>query len=613
MRTRSQSLETPKIVGDATAPGPAGMPGIAPNEPTTNPNNAATGKPAATLKCKRSLDSAPVSKAKRTQSTAATKITKGRWDLPHGMGIALATPTATALTKVFGDADTTEAESVGSSVTEARKETEAITATSGPKRQIRITFKASKNIAPSTEEKSVSEKKDAFLEADAALAKEHPLENIAVGNKDTDTEVKVEEGDGNAPIPIPIQWMTRSATKAAHEVADIRMQTSATPIAFPIGGENQEPGAVAIGHATPISAENIKPDGEGDPVDTKALAKLHPDFKKRIKRGAENPYGLTTGYSPYPNRLVPTSETCEEVHKILTDLHGEVTQPREMPIPSLEVAGCGEVPSVLDALLRTLISGNTKMEMANEAIKGLVKKFGTLEHGVGAGSINWDKVRLSPMQDLVSAIKPAGCAYLKGKQIQAILNMVHEENKAQLEAARLEAEGKGVDEDVVMTEAVDGTEGQKEGPETTMEFPEVLSLDHFYHMSKEEAMTAFLKYPGIGVKTAACVILFCLQIPCFAVDTHVHKFCQWLGWVPARATELDSFNHGEYTVPDRLKYGLHQLFIRHGQQCFKCRKATKPGTADWEEAPDCPLEHLLDRSKDDVKSKGNRIKEESEK
>jgi hypothetical protein len=56
-------------------------------------------------------------------------------------------------------------------------------------------------------------------------------------------------------------------------------------------------------------------------------------------------------------------------------------------------------------------------------------------------------------------------------------------------------------------------------------------------------------------------------------------------------------------VPDHLKYGLHQLFIRHGQDCFKCRKATKPGTKDWNEAADCPLEHLLVRSKDEAASK----------
>jgi hypothetical protein len=57
------------------------------------------------------------------------------------------------------------------------------------------------------------------------------------------------------------------------------------------------------------------------------------------------------------------------------------------------------------------------------------------------------------------------------------------------------------------------------------------------------------------------------------------------------------------------------LFIRHGQQCFKCRKATRPGTDEWKEAPDCPLEHLLVRDKEEAKAKPPRkrkIKDDDE-
>ena len=239
------------------------------------------------------------------------------------------------------------------------------------------------------------------------------------------------------------------------------------------------------------------------------------------------------------------------------------------------------------------------MARADEAIRELVKKFGILEDGIGAGSINWNKVRLSLLEDLVGAIKPAGCAQVKGGQIKAILDMVHEENMARAEA---HMEAKATETDAPVAGAENESEGQKV-LEVEKASQNILSLDHYHSMNREDAMAGFLKYPGIGVKTAACVILFCLRIPCFAVDTHVHRFCQWLDWVPAKATELDSFNHGEFKVPDHLKYGLHQLFIRHGQQCFKCRRATKPGTSDWNEAPECPLEHLLDRSKDNVKGK----------
>ena len=314
---------------------------------------------------------------------------------------------------------------------------------------------------------------------------------------------------------------------------------------------------------------------------------LNPEHRLMIKRGKENPYGLTPGFSPYPYRRVPTPDACEEVHRILTELHGEVTQPEKMPPASLEIAGCGEVPCVLDALLRTLISGNTTMALADTAIKNLAQHYGLRQEGSGAGSINWDKVRLSSHQELIQVIKVAGNGPKRSVHIKQILDMVHDEG---LEQAKVDSSA---------TAAEAGAEADEAGKSTQ----KPLSLDHMHGMSKDEAMAKFVSYPGIGIKTAACVSLFCLRMPCFAVDTHVHKFCRWLGWIPEKADPDNCFRHGDFMVPDHLKYGLHQLFIRHGQLCFKCRKVTKPGTKDWKEAPDCPLEHLLDRSKDEAGSK----------
>ncbi|KAB5560106.1 DNA glycosylase, partial [Coniochaeta sp. 2T2.1] len=333
--------------------------------------------------------------------------------------------------------------------------------------------------------------------------------------------------------------------------------------------------------------------GEGGPngvpkaetVDDKD--KSGPDFKPKNKRGEANKYGLTRGYSPYPYRTVPTKEQCEEVHRILGETHGEVRQPEKVPAPSIEVAGCGEVPSVLDALLRTRISANTLMANSNKAIQQLAQIYGTAKHGVGKGSIAWNAVRLGSMDKLINAIRPAGTPKLKAGHIKQILDMVHEEQKAR---AHAHIEG----------EAVPGAQNEDAGQkarEVADVVEDYLSLEHMRAMTADEAINEFVKFPGIGVKTAACVLLFCLHIPCFAVDTHVQKMCKWLGWVPEKANEMDTFNHGEHMVPGHLKYALHQLFIAHGQDCFKCRKNTKPGSSGWSEAPDCPLEHLLDRNK----------------
>ncbi|EGS22772.1 uncharacterized protein CTHT_0012470 [Thermochaetoides thermophila DSM 1495] len=320
-----------------------------------------------------------------------------------------------------------------------------------------------------------------------------------------------------------------------------------------------------------------------DTVTVDATQVLDPDFRIKIKRGKDNPYGLTPGFSPYPYRRVPTPEACEHVYRILADLHGEVKQPEKMPAASLEVAGCGEVPCVLDALLRTLISGNTLMALADAAVKNLVQHYGLRKVGTGAGSIDWDKVRLGSHRELAETIKIAGNGPKKASHIKQILDMVYAENLEHIEAQTVD-------------------KGSEPGGKHGTDRQDLLSLDYMHRMTKDEAMAKLVTYPGVGIKTAACVTLFCLRLPCFAVDTHVHKFCRWLGWVPPNADPDNCFRHGDVMVPDHLKYGLHQLFIRHGQQCFKCRKATKPGTKEWDNADPCPLEHLLDRSKDEAGS-----------
>ncbi|CAJ2503804.1 Uu.00g111980.m01.CDS01 [Anthostomella pinea] len=312
--------------------------------------------------------------------------------------------------------------------------------------------------------------------------------------------------------------------------------------------------------------------------------------KKPAKKA--NPYGLMPGQTPFPDHEAPTAEQCEEVYRLLATLHDDVQPqaPEVIPAPSLEVTGCGEVPFVLDALIRTLLSGATTFANAAKMLTGLIEKYGVLEEGPGKGSIHWNKVRLSPMEEVAAAIRAGGLATIKAKSIKAILDMVHQEN-AERRAAYIAEKETGQQANILG--APEKTDGQKE-LEILKAEQDILSLDHLRGLSADEAMQEFIKYPGVGVKTAACVILFCLQMPCFAVDTHVHKFSHWLGWAPEKSTENQVFMHLEVRCPEKLKYGLHQLFIRHGQTCGKCKRATAEGTEEWK-AIECPLEHLLDR------------------
>ncbi|KAI0395601.1 DNA glycosylase [Xylariaceae sp. FL0594] len=316
---------------------------------------------------------------------------------------------------------------------------------------------------------------------------------------------------------------------------------------------------------------------------------------KRVpKKTKDNPYGLTPGRSPFPEWEAPSAEQCETVYRILADMHDDVQpiSPDVIPAPSLEVTGCGEVPFVLEALIRTLLSGAVTFAGAAKMLKGIIEKFGILEDGVAKGSIDWNKVRLSPIEDLVEAIREGGLANIKAKSIKATLDIVYQENLDR-RAAYLAERETGIP--AAVYGASEKTQSQKD-LEILKTDQGILSLDHMRGLSADEAMREFTKYPGIGVKTAACVILFCLQIPCFAVDTHVHRFSKWLGWTPPKADENGTFSHLQVRCPDHLKYGLHQLFIRHGQTCSRCKANTAEGTKDWD-AVVCPLEHLLTRSK----------------
>ncbi|CBX93257.1 hypothetical protein IAQ61_008970 [Plenodomus lingam] len=343
--------------------------------------------------------------------------------------------------------------------------------------------------------------------------------------------------------------------------------------------------------ATRRRAEKIKD------VVAKATSTVQDSPKKKEKVKNSN-YGLTPGHTPYPNYPHPTPEECEEVTRLLSKVHGKVQAPKTIPTPSLEVSGCGEVPSVLDALIRTRLSAATSGTNSSRAFAGLVSKFGILKEGVGKGSVDWNKVRLADQKEVFEAIKSGGLADVKSKDIKKILQMVWEENQARREELiSKEATGsKG--------EAAKDKENEIEKAESN-----IVSLDHLHGLSSEDAFTALTKYPGIGPKTASCVLLFCLQRPSFAVDTHVFRLCRWLGWVPppgdsrglapgakgtfAGPTRNSTYAHCEVRVPDDLKYPLHQLLIKHGKTCPRCRAITGEGSEGWEKG--CPIEHLVKR------------------
>ncbi|KAI9716788.1 MAG: hypothetical protein M1812_005128 [Candelaria pacifica] len=314
---------------------------------------------------------------------------------------------------------------------------------------------------------------------------------------------------------------------------------------------------------------------------------------KKAKKAKANPYGLTPGETPYPDWPHPTPEECQEIVDLLSKVHGEVKAPATIPAPSTTVSGCGEVPSILDALIRTRLSAATSGGNSSRAFKGLVEKFGTLKKGIGKGSVDWDAVRRADVKDVFQAIKSGGLATTKSKDIKEILKLVYTENKARRNALMTAKDEKNTASEP--RGAANETSQEKE-LEILRADSHVLSLDHLHNLSSPEALDTLMKYPGIGPKTASCVLLFCMQRPSFAVDTHVFRLCKWLNWVPPnKANRNTTYSHCEVRIPDGLKYPLHQLFIKHGKTCKRCKAGTGEGSEGWENG--CPIEVLVKRTK----------------
>ncbi len=314
--------------------------------------------------------------------------------------------------------------------------------------------------------------------------------------------------------------------------------------------------------------------------------------RKKSAKTKDNPYGLTPGVTPYPDWPHPTPEECYAVNDLLTELHGKQGAPPKIPPPSLTITGCGEVPSILDALVRTLLSGNTTGLNSGRAMAGLVAKFGTLKDGIGKGSLDYNAIRRASLEEVIDAIKEGGMQKKKGMYIKKLLDIVYEENKARRDALVKANE----DHESTAPKGAENETNEQKDAEIARAEDHVLSLDHIHHLEKDEAITTMTKYPQIGAKTAACVVLFCMRIPCFAVDTHVFRLSKWLGWVPpdVGSDPITTFRHLEVMIPDELKYSLHQLFIKHGKACPRCRAITGPKSEGWDEG--CVIDHLVKRT-----------------
>jgi endonuclease-3 len=149
----------------------------------------------------------------------------------------------------------------------------------------------------------------------------------------------------------------------------------------------------------------------------------------------------------------------------------------------------------------------------------------------------WQAVRDAPLAEVEEAIRPGGISKVKSARIQAILGAISSGAGAPLSAARGDA----------------------------------LSLDWLARVPIEQARAYLVSLPGVGRKTAACVLLFAYGLRDVPVDTHVSRVGIRLGLLQAGAPFERLHDQMLALTPPGEELELHVNLLRHGRRTCHAR------------------------------------------
>jgi endonuclease III len=98
-----------------------------------------------------------------------------------------------------------------------------------------------------------------------------------------------------------------------------------------------------------------------------------------------------------------------------------------------------------------------------------------------------------------------------------------------------------------------------------------LDLEFLKNLPLAEAREWLIELPGVGYKTASCVLLFALGRPALPVDTHVFRVSRRLGLVRENASLMEAHTRLAELVPSADVYEFHVLIIEHGRSICLAR------------------------------------------
>jgi endonuclease-3 len=185
----------------------------------------------------------------------------------------------------------------------------------------------------------------------------------------------------------------------------------------------------------------------------------------------------------------------------------------------------------IGALVGTILSQHTNDANSSRAYDDLRRAYPS-----------WEAVRGADEQDLAATIRVGGLANVKARRIKQCLDAIVE-RQGRLDLSTLEA------------------------------------------LELEPARAELRALPGVGPKTAACVLLFELGRPAIPVDTHVHRVTRRLGLIGPKVSAERAHEVLEAIVAPADAYAFHVGLVRHGRRV--CRAGSPRCSV-------CPLRDLCE-------------------
>jgi endonuclease III len=114
------------------------------------------------------------------------------------------------------------------------------------------------------------------------------------------------------------------------------------------------------------------------------------------------------------------------------------------------------------------------------------------------------------------------------------------------------------------------------------------SLDQLRGLPPQQAEEALMRYPGVGYKTARCVLLFAFNYDVFPIDTHIERILKRLGLAPETMDANAMHRALAPRVPKGRALSLHLNLIKHGRLTCHARNPECNGCCL---KPRCPQRH----------------------